>query len=274
MSTARAELDVSYISRRRLRGQEVVHYPDSDGKPMAENDPQYRCITHTRFALEQYYRDDPQVYVGADLLMYYEEGDSTKSVAPDVLVALGVPRGNRRTYLIWEEGKSPDVVFKFASDGTWRADLGWKFGLYQGLGVKEYFLFDPLAEHFDPPLQGYRLVGRGYEPVSASSSEHGILGLVSDVLGLELWMQPDGGEGMPYVLRLYDPATDAWLPTPEEEAEGRRKAEARVKQEAEGRRKAEARVEREAKARQEAEARMAELEAELERLRSRLSRDE
>jgi len=227
---------------------------------MAENDPQYRCITHTRFALEQYYRDDPQVYVGADLLMYFEKGDSSKSVAPDVLVALGVPKGNRRTYMIWEEGKPPDVVFEFASEGTWRADVGWKFGLYQGLGVKEYFLFDPLAEHFDPPLQGYRLLGRTYEPIPPLSLERGRLGVTSEVLGLELWMRPDGGEGMLYVLRLYNPAIDAWLLTPEEEAEARQEAEARA--------------EEEAKARQNAEARVTELEAELERLRAQLSRSE
>lgn len=232
--------------RRRLRGEEVIHYPDSDGKPMAEHDPQYRCITDTRFALEQFFRACKEVYVGADLLMYYEEGDPTKSVAPDVLVALGVPKGIRRNYLIWEEGKAPDVVFEFASPGTWQADLGWKFGLYQGLGVKEYFLFDPLAEYFDPPLQGYRLVGRTYQPIPSLSSERGVLGLFSEVLGLELWMRPDGGEGMPYVLRLYDPTAEAWLLTPAEEAEARRQAEARV----------------------------AELEAELERLRAQLEPDD
>ena len=117
--------------------------------------------------------------------------------------------------------------------------------MYQGLGVREYFLFDPLAEHFDPPLQGYRLVGRVYEPIPSLSGERGVLGLRSEVLELELWMRPDGGEGMPYVLRLYDPATESWLRTPAEEAEARRQAEARI----------------------------AELEAELERLRAQLEGD-
>ncbi len=104
----------------------------------ADNDPQYRCITDTRFALEQHL--DQQTYVGADLLMYYEKGASTRSVAPDVLVALGMPRGIRRNHLIWEEGKPPDVVFEFALESTWQADVGWKFGLYHGLGIREYFL--------------------------------------------------------------------------------------------------------------------------------------
>lgn len=195
---------------------------------MAENDPQYRCITDTRFALEQYYRHDPQVYVGADLMMYFEEGDPTKSVAPDVLVALGAAAGIRRTFLIWAEGKAPDLIFEFASEGTWRADVGWKLGLYQGLGVREYFIFDPLDQYIKPALQGYRLEGSRYQPLPTLGTERGLRGLRSEVLGLELWMQPDGGQGMPYALRLYDPGAAAWLPTPVEEAEARRRAERRV----------------------------------------------
>jgi hypothetical protein len=198
-----------------------------------------------------------------------------------VFVTIGVPKGIRRNYLTWLEGKAPDVVFEFASPGTWRADLGWKHGLYQGLGVREYFLFDPTAEHFRPSLQGHRLKGGIYRPLTPLETKRGEIGLCSQVLHLELWAQIDGGEKMPNVLRLYDPEAAVWLPTPEGEAEarriaearmvieaeGRRVAEARVTQEAEARRIAEARVEYEAEARRTAEARAAALEAELQRLR-------
>ena len=64
--------------------------------------------------------------------------------------------------------------------------------------------------------------------MSLPGGEQGVMGLVSRVLGLELWARPNGGEGMPYVLRLYDPKTGAWLPTPAEEAKARRAAEARI----------------------------------------------
>ncbi len=238
--------------------QPQVIYPDSDGEPMAENDPQRRCITDTLFVLEQRYRDEPQVYVSADLLVYYVEGDPYKSVAPDVLVTFGIAKRNRRNYLLWDEGKAPDVVFEFASAGTWHADVTWKRGLYQGIGVREYFLFDPQAEHLDPLLQGHRLEGQTFVPLpSLPDSERGVRGLASQVLGLEMWAQPNGGEGMPYVLRFYDPAVAAWLPTPAQEAESRRTAEARADYEAGARRTAEARI--------------AQLEAELEQLRSRRS---
>lgn len=237
----------------------IVHYPDSDGKPMADNDPQYYTIVDTRFALQQHYAADPQVYVGADLLIYYVEGDPGKSVAPDVMVSSGVPKGNRRSYRIWEEGKPPDVVFEFASEGSWKDDLGWKKGLYFGLGVREYFLFDPTGSHFTPTLQGYRLTEKGYEaltPLPAGEKAKGELGLRSEWLELELWARPNGGAGMAYVLRLYNPTTDDWLPTPVELDEARRAAKVRAAEEREARRAAEARAEK--------------LKAELARLRAEL----
>jgi len=30
------------------------------------------------------------------------------------------------------------------------------------LGVREYFIFDPLGDYLSPPLRGYRLVGDEY----------------------------------------------------------------------------------------------------------------
>jgi hypothetical protein len=36
---------------------------------------------------------------------------------------------------------------------------------YQQLGVREYFLFDPLHEYLPQPLIGYRLIGNEYEPL-------------------------------------------------------------------------------------------------------------
>ncbi|MBI3763651.1 MAG: hypothetical protein HY260_17550 [Chloroflexi bacterium] len=78
---------------RPLLQRAAVYYPDSDGEPMAENGQHYLCITDTRFTLEQHLKNLPRVYVGADLLIYYVEGDPAKSAAPDVFVTLGVPRG-------------------------------------------------------------------------------------------------------------------------------------------------------------------------------------
>jgi len=75
-------------------------------------------------------------------------------VPTDVFVVLGVPKGDRRTFKVWEEGKSPDVVFELTSDSTRREDLGLKRWLYSQLGVREYCLFDPLRQYWQPALRG------------------------------------------------------------------------------------------------------------------------
>jgi Uma2 family endonuclease len=191
-----------------------VHYPESDGMPMAETDAHYRQMTGLRFALEVYFRDAPDVYVGANLLLYYEEGDPHQVVAPDVFVVRDVPKGDRRIYKVWEEGKAPDVVFELTSASTRKTDLGPKKGTYEVLGVQEYFLFDPLEEYLEPPLQGYRLEEKGYRWMEGEP-------LTSEVLGLELRVE----EGQ---LRLYERETEQRLPTPDEVAEAHRQAEARV----------------------------------------------
>ena len=223
-----------------------IYYPESDGKPMAETDAHYRQMTDLRFALEAHFHDAPDVYVGANMLLYYVEGDPHQVVAPDVFVVRGVPKGDRRIYKVWEEGKAPDVVFELTSASTRMADLGPKKGTYEVLGVQEYFLFDPLKEYLEPPLQGYRLEKRGYRWMEGTP-------LTSEVLGLELRVE----EGW---LRLYERESGQRLPTPAEVAEARRQAEARAEQEAEARRQAEARA-------QATEDELARLQAELARLR-------
>jgi hypothetical protein len=139
------------------------------------------------------------------------------------------------------------------SPRTWKSDLSWKKGLYLGLGVQEYFLFDPGGEYFQPLLQGFQLEDGIYRTMPLIAGERGVLGLHSDVLGIELWAQTNDDLAMPYVLRLWDAAANAWLPTPEGETRAREEAELRA-------------AASEARA-AEAEARLREMEAELRRLR-------
>ena len=192
----------------------AVYYPESDGEPMAETDTHRDVMVYLIEALQDFFRDDPQVYVAGNLFVYYQEGDPAQVVAPDVFVVKGVPRRKRRTYKVWEEGKGPDVVIEVSSRKTRREDLGPKKGTYEMMGVQEYYLFDPLGEYLETPLVGYRLTDEGYRPLKQEP-------LVSEVLGLAL--QVEEGE-----LRLYDPATGEKLLTPLEAQEARRQAEARA----------------------------------------------
>ena len=229
----------------------AIDYPSSDGKPLAENDAQARAILYAFGALRARYSDRRRdVYVSADLLIYYEQDNPTRSVAPDVFVVFGVEDHTRASYKVWEEGKGPDFVLEVASPNTWKEDVERKPAIYAGLGAREYFLFDPTGEHYTPRLRGYRLVGGAYERLrTVQSIDRTLMTITSEVLGLELRAK---GEEM----RFHDPVTDETLLSYDEEHTARRAAEARAEEEATARRV-------EAAARQAAEARIAELEARL-----------
>jgi Uma2 family endonuclease len=144
-----------------------VHYPESDGKPMGETEIHIREIIYLFEALNEHLRGVPEVYVGADMLLYFVEGNPRQFVVPDVFVTLGVPRGQRRIYKVWEEGRPPTLIVEVTSDSTRNEDVSRKKSLYESLGVEEYFLYDPLQDYLNPPIQGFRLVKGRYQPVPA-----------------------------------------------------------------------------------------------------------
>lgn len=191
----------------------AVHYPETDGQPMGETDVHIAQILDLRFALSRYFRDDPQVYVAANLLVYYVEGDPKECVVPDVFVVRGVPKGERRVYKIWEEGQAPSAVFEITSPSTRRDDLGSKKVLYADLGVAEYFIFDPMGQ-LRPAFQGFRLSNGDYQRLAEP--------ITSETLGLDLRVEANR-------LRLYDPRTHQRLLTPDEADAARETAEAEVK---------------------------------------------
>ncbi len=122
---------------------EEIDYPESDDEPMAETDPHIQQIIDLRSSLRDFFRNARQVYVGSNLLLYYVEGDPSKSVAPDVFVVRGVGKQSRRTYKLWEEKRAPNVVIEVSSRKTKNEDLGWKKQLYAWLDVREYFIPTP-----------------------------------------------------------------------------------------------------------------------------------
>ena len=195
---------------------QTIHYPESDGKPMGETSFHVAAILYLLGALQAYFRHAPDLYVAADMLFYYEEGDPTVYKVPDVFVVKGVAKHDRRTYKLWEEKRPPNVIFEITSPSTRWEDIGKK-GLYAELGVREYFLFDPQGEYLKPRLQGFRLVQDFYQPLPLSKDGS----LTSQELGLIL--RPDGN-----LLRLVDPATRESVPTLDEALEARAEAEARA----------------------------------------------
>ncbi|HBI44207.1 MAG TPA: Uma2 family endonuclease [Planctomycetales bacterium] len=212
------------------KAAEGLDYPTSDGKPMAETDWHRDLMNALIQTLVAYYAAEPMVYVSGNLLVFYKPGNRRRHLSPDVFVVKGVGKHQRPNYLIWEEGKGPEVVIELTSQSTREEDVEDKYELYQDtLRVPEYFLFDPLGDYLQPALQGHRLRRGRYEPIIPVKGR-----LPSKVLGLHL-------EGHDRELRLYDPTTKQWLLTPQEAVAN---AQETVANATEAQRQAEAEVER------------------------------
>jgi len=232
----------------QVQGGEI-YYPESDGKPMGETGFHIAVIFQLWQALRFFFRHTTDVYVGADMLFYYEEGEPTIFKVPDVFVAKGVSKAERRIYKLWEEKATPSVVFEVTSRSTRYEDVAEKKGLYEFLGVREYFLFDPLGEYLKPRFQGFRLVQGHYEPISPTKD--GIL--TSQELGVIL--RPDEA-----ILRVIDLKTGEEIPSLEELNDKTAEALDRAEVEAQ-------RAEVEAQRADNAEAELEHLRAELEQLK-------
>jgi Uma2 family endonuclease len=236
------EMTIQVVEQSRPVTPPTIIYPDSDGEPMGETEFHVIAILHLYDTLRHFFRDRVDVYVAANMFLYYEEGNPDARKAPDVMVIKGVDKHKRRTFKTWEEHAAPWVVFVITSKSSWLEDLVSKSALYAWLGVVEYFLFDPLREYLDQSLQGFRLTGKEYTPIPA----HADGSLFSAELGV--WLRPEGD-----LLRIIDPQTGKAMPALDE-------AILQAEQEAQ-------RAEQEAQRADAAEAEITRLRALVERLR-------
>ncbi len=121
-----------------------VFYPETDGKPMAENTKQYRWIVLFIENIRRLFAHDPNVFVAGDLLWYPVQGRVDISVAPDCMVAFGRPQGDRPSYKQWEEGGvAPQVVFEVLSPNNTALEMTDKLRAYERYGVEEVYYYDP-----------------------------------------------------------------------------------------------------------------------------------
>lgn len=216
-----------------VRTGEEIEYPETDGQPMGETDLHRNWMIRILDLLKYRYRGE-RMYVGCDLLVYYEEGEPSRFIVPDNFVAKDCDTKERRVFKTWEEGKCPDVVFEVTSKSTRRQDTFYKPAIFAQIGIKEYFMYDPTSEYLLPPLKGFRLVGPAYAAIEPD--ENGAL--VCQELALRLHLEAGR-------LVFDDGPTGARLLT-EVEAErlAREAAEARAAQEAKARQAVEQELQR------------------------------
>ncbi len=185
---------MSALPPLRLPPSPIV-YPDSDGRPMADNTKQARWIVTLFGNLAAMYRMRPDVFVAMDLLWYPVEGEPTIRAAPDVLVAFGRPKGDRGSYKEWEGENVPlTVVFEILSPGNTAAEMDEKLDFYDTHGAEEYYIYDPDRNH----LTGFVRSGTAFlkvRPIRNHVSPR--LGIRFDLSGPEMVVY--GPDGRPFV---------------------------------------------------------------------------
>lgn len=129
---------------RAARPPREIVYPESDGKPMADNTRQFRYIVTLQGGIAALFAGRGDVFVAGDLLWYPVEGNNRLRIAPDVMVVFGRPPGDRGAYLQWrEDGLAPQVVIEVLSPGNSAAEMQRKRAFYERYGVEEYYEYDP-----------------------------------------------------------------------------------------------------------------------------------
>jgi Uma2 family endonuclease len=113
-------------------------------------------------------------YVGANMFVYYswQQVRNKDFNGPDVFFANDAEGQRQRLYwAIWDEdGRYPNAIFELLSESTERHDLGKKKDLYERtFHAAEYFCIAPDVER----LYGWRLSNSSYVPITPD--EHGRL---------------------------------------------------------------------------------------------------
>jgi len=221
--------------------RQTIHYPDSDGQPMADNTLQFQWIVLIKENLATLFREREDVFVAGDLLWYPVEGHPKTCRAPDTMVVFGRPKGHRGSYKQWEEdGIAPQVVFEIRSPANGFKEMLDKLKFYTAHGVEEYYTYDPDPERND--LTGFLRREQQLEPIDEMN------GWVSPRLGIRF--DTSGAE-----LRIFAPDGTPFR-SHEEVVAWATQAEQRATQAEQGR-------EQERSARRQAEQRAAQLEARL-----------
>jgi len=149
-----------------LKTEANIIYPSEDNTPLAETSIHLDVIINTVVILRHYLKaQNLPGMILSNQFVYYAQGFPKLRVAPDIAVVFDLPFSKPDNYKIWESGQVPSVIFEITSKSTQSQDQVFKKDLYESLGVKEYWLFDPRAEWLNPPLQGYRLVNDFYTPI-------------------------------------------------------------------------------------------------------------
>ncbi len=165
----------------------IPHVPTQDELPTEDNIPMetQRHKTQMELLIETFYvwlEEKEQGYASGNMFVYFslEQLKNRNFRGPDFFAVVNVPKGERKSWVVWEEGKAPDVVIELLSESTAEADKNDKKDIYQNqLRVPEYYWFDPFnIEDF----AGFSLQNGIYQPMIPNENRS----FISQRLGLTL----------------------------------------------------------------------------------------
>ncbi len=136
------------------------------------------------------------LFDSSNTIVCYDPGNLNVRVLPDYYFAVGIDPEiiyDRGIYRTWVQGKPPDFVLEVASPSTARNDETTKRDIYAGIGVPEYWRYDPtelVAPNRRPlyavPLIGELLVDGAYQPLEITPGPEGSIMGFSPALGVSL----------------------------------------------------------------------------------------
>ena len=212
MAVQTEQISVEKMILPHLTSDGEIYYPETNGEEMGETAIHYKLIHYLFGCLQMFLTARSDVFIGANLMLYYEEGNPRTFVVPDLMIVFGVGNQDRSSYRVWEEKQFPQIVIEVASESTYENDLGKKYAEYGRLGAMEYYLLDPENAYLPSPIMAYQ---RDDDRLRLKPSTDGRVS--SPLLGLDFVQTPGGS------IRLFDPAGNEFLRTLQEaESENKR----------------------------------------------------
>lgn len=178
--------------------------PKSLEVKVPESDAHSNLVQYLHTLLKWLYRGESWYFSLNLQIIQPLPNNGKRDITPDIAVfknvQLPVAKNGLESWLIGQDNHPiPSVAFEIASKSTWRDDIGdkEKVSEYAGLGVKEYFAYDP-------NIPGYwiknksRLLGWEYKNGIAEPMKYNKDGWIWSN-ELQTWLVPDGR-----LLQLYD----------------------------------------------------------------------
>lgn len=130
---------------------------------MADSTEHFNWIVKIKEGLEILYAQVPYVFIAGDLLWYPVKGNKKIRRAPDAMVAIGRPKGDRGAYVQHREGNmAPQVVFEIRSYKNTDKEMQSKFDFYQKYGAAEYYVYDYIKNN----LKGWLRLNSTLQPIT------------------------------------------------------------------------------------------------------------